>query len=430
MHHDTEAVVRARVMELLDAWAQTGPGSIDRFLPYLSESFTGLGTGPGDYYASRDDVREMMVREQTDMPYPVTVSVPELHVRVLQPDVSLAEGALNLEIDIDGNINHVAPRFSFIFQMEGDQWLLSHFHFSEPDVSQIEGGTLMDALQERNRRLEEEVARRTRELAESLENLKATQAQLVQQEKMASLGVLTAGIAHEIKNPLNFINNFAAISAELIDEASEETDPEIVREMLEDLRVNVTKIEEHGRRADSIVRSMLEHSRSTGGERRATDINSLVSEYIDLAWHGKQAQGVSVDVEMVRSFGEDVGEVEIVPQEIGRVLLNLIGNAIDAVVSASSRAQLRGRPSVMVTTRRDRGYVEVSVADNGGGVEGGTESKIFEPFFTTKPTGSGTGLGLSLSYDIVSQGHRGTLLLENDEGRGATFIMRLPVSGS
>ena len=247
---------------------------------------------------------------------------------------------------------------------------------------------------------------------------------------MASLGHLTAGIAHEIKNPLNFVNNFAALNAELFDDlhdALKGGNMDEAEALLPDLRSNMDRIETHGRRADAIVHAMMQHASGRSGQRVATDLNQLVSEHIDLAYHGKRAQVSDFNIEIKRDLDMDTGDVEVVPQEIGRVLLNLLGNAFDAVQEKVTRSDGGSRPAVKVTTHKVEGQVEIQVVDNGPGIAQEIRSQIFEPFFTTKPTGSGTGLGLSLSYDIVTQGHGGTLTVESEEGEGATFIVTLPV---
>ena len=274
-----------------------------------------------------------------------------------------------------------------------------------------------------------------RQLRATLHELKTTQQQLVQQEKLASLGELTAGIAHEIKNPLNFITNFSALTSELADEisaAAAANDLGEVRFLVGDLQTNAQMIEKHGKRADSIVRSMMEHARTGSGTREAVDLNALIDEYVDLAYHGKRATTPAFNAEIVRDYGPDVGEVEVVPQEFGRVVLNLVGNAFDALIAHSEAANSHagtappGTPRVQVTTRRTGGAVEVRVTDNGPGIPEATRQKIFEPFFTTKETGKGTGLGLSMSYDIITKGHGGRLTVESTVGEGATFTVTLP----
>ncbi|MDX1418737.1 MAG: ATP-binding protein [Rubricoccaceae bacterium] len=263
---------------------------------------------------------------------------------------------------------------------------------------------------------------------QALDELRATQAQLVQKEKLASLGALTAGIAHEIKNPLNFVNNFAGLSREIVAELEEETDPDERRALLDDLRQNAAKIEEHGRRADAIVKAMMEHARSGSGERRPVALNGLVEEYAAHALHAMKVRHEGFEAALSLDLADDAGEVEVEPQEIGRVLINLIDNALDATRQRAETAPGGYAPAVTVATRRTAGGVEVCVSDNGPGMAPEVREKVFEPFFTTKPTGEGTGLGLSMSYDIVTQGHGGRLTVESEPGAGAQFTLTLPAA--
>ena len=282
-----------------------------------------------------------------------------------------------------------------------------------------------------------ERAKAHKALQEALQRLVETQDRLIQQQKMASLGQLTAGIAHEIKNPLNFVNNFAQLSVELADELREKmeankdkTFAEVVTDLddlLNDLKQNAEKICEHGQRADGVVHAMTQHASGGSGQREPTEINQLVSAHIDLAYHGKRAQIQDLNVTIGRDLGDDVSLADVVPQEIGRVLLNLLGNAFDAVYELTQSLDASYVPAVSVSTRQVDGQVEIRVRDNGPGIPAEIQQKIFEPFFTTKPTGSGAGLGLSLSYDIVTQGHGGTLIVESEQGQGATFIVTLPI---
>ena len=275
-------------------------------------------------------------------------------------------------------------------------------------------------------------------LEASLRDLRETQAQLVQSEKLASLGQLTAGIAHEIKNPLNFVNNFADLSAELTQELREELadaadrpTSEVMGEvgpLLDDLRDNCRRILEHGRRADGIVKSMLLHSRGGASDRGQVALNSFVEEYANLAFHGARANDSDFQVEVVRDFDPDAGEVQIVPQELGRVLINLLTNAFHAVVERARAEDGGYRAEVTVRTRRDGGEVTVEVADNGTGIPDAVKAKIFEPFFTTKPTGQGTGLGLSLAHDIVTAMHGGRMWVESVPGQGTSFFVALPTT--
>lgn len=272
-----------------------------------------------------------------------------------------------------------------------------------------------------------EITEARQALEQSREALKRTQAQLVQQEQMASLGELTAGIAHEIKNPLTFINNFAELNVELARELREALAAgEDVGEILDDLEQNALLINRHGKRADGVIRAMMQLASGGTRQRQTTDVNALVREHVALAYHGKRAQTQSLHVEVIEDLGEDTGEAEIVPQDMGRVLLNLLGNAIDAVHEKAGKTEDGYAPVVNVSTRRIEDRIEIRISDNGPGIPAEIRDRIFEPFFTTKPTGTGTGLGLSLSYDIVAQGHAGTLSVESEEGRGTSFIVTFP----
>lgn len=265
-------------------------------------------------------------------------------------------------------------------------------------------------------------------LQKSLEELKSAQAQLIQSEKMASLGELTAGIAHEIQNPLNFVNNFSEVSTELVDELNIEIDKgntEDVKQIALDLKQNLEKINHHGKRAGDIVKGMLQHSRSSSGVKEPTDINALADEYLRLAYHGLRAKDKSFNATLKTDFDESVGNINIVPQDIGRVILNLIMNAFYAVDEKKKQQPEGYDPTVSVSTKKNSDTIEVKVKDNGIGIPQKVLDKIFQPFFTTKPTGQGTGLGLSLSYDIV-KAHGGELIVGTKEGEGTEFILSLP----
>ncbi len=266
-------------------------------------------------------------------------------------------------------------------------------------------------------------------LQKSLEELKAAQAQLIQSEKMASLGELTAGIAHEIQNPLNFVNNFSDVSTELVDEMNEEINKgnlEDAKQIAKDLKQNLEKINHHGKRAGDIVKGMLQHSRSSSGQKELTDINALADEYLRLAYHGLRAKDKTFNAAMKTDFDESIGLVKIIPQDIGRVVLNLITNAFYAVTERKKLQPEGYEPVVAVGTKKETGKVEIWVSDNGTGIPQRVLDKIFQPFFTTKPTGQGTGLGLSLSYDIV-KAHGGELKVETKEGEGSGFVIQLPI---
>ena len=278
------------------------------------------------------------------------------------------------------------------------------------------------------------------ELEQSLRQLKTTQTQLVQAEKMASLGELTAGIAHEIQNPLNFVNNFAEINTELIDELQQELKAGKTEEAFvisNDIKANEIKINHHGKRADSIVKGMLQHSRQSSGQKELTDINALCDEYLRLSYHGLRAKDKSFNAEFETKFDAALAPINVVPQDIGRVILNLINNAFYAVNERQKKEQDSGyKPLVTLTTSEQGDQVVIQVTDNGTGMPEQVKEKIFQPFFTTKPTGEGTGLGLSLSYDIVTKGHGGELKVETlsaeaaaqpgKKGERTTFSVLLP----
>ena len=281
--------------------------------------------------------------------------------------------------------------------------------------------------------------RRERDLRAAHEELKATQASLIHAEKMASLGQLTAGIAHEIKNPLNFVNNFASLSVELLDELKETVRPVIaalgtdkraaVDEVVDMLTANLEKIAEHGRRADGIVKSMLAHSRGASGERQRADLNALTEEALNLAYHGARAQDPNFNITLDREFDRTIAPIELVPQDISRVLLNLFGNGFYAADKRRREGtDAEFRPVLKVVTRDLGNEVEIKVRDNGTGIPTEFHDKLFQPFFTTKPTGEGTGLGLSISYDIVTQQHGGTITVDSRLGEFTEFTIRLPRS--
>jgi signal transduction histidine kinase/HAMP domain-containing protein len=301
--------------------------------------------------------------------------------------------------------------------------------FSKEIVGLIEAFATQSALAVRNAKLFEEQRRRERELRAAHDELKAAQASLIHAEKMASLGQLTAGIAHEIKNPLNFINNFAELSREMLAELTEtiRSPDDEQNDLIATLTGNLSKIAEHGQRADGIVTSMLLHSRGGSGERRNADLNALVDEALKLAFHGARAQDKTLNIAIERDFDPSIGAIEIVPQDVTRVLLNLFGNGIYAAKKRRlAEADPAFQPLLQVTTRDLGDQVEIRVRDNGVGMPPEVKSKLFTPFFTTKPTGEGTGLGLSISYDIVVQQHGGTITVDSKAGEFTEFTLRLP----
>ena len=325
-----------------------------------------------------------------------------------------------------------------------------HYSFerTRPDGKVIEvrsnpmpgGGIVVIYSDITERKRTEAEIRAARDVAEAtLRDLRAAQSSLIQAQKMAALGQLTAGIAHEIKNPLNFVNNFAGLSAELLDEVAETAAPAIaalgehqrreIDETMEMLRSNLAKIAEHGQRADNIVKSMLEHSRGVTSDRRKADLNNLVEEALNLAYHGARAQDQTFNITLDRDYDRELAQIDLVPQQMSRVFINLIGNGFYAT---TKRQREDGgsdfRPTLTVATRDLGEAVEVRIRDNGIGIPAEIKDKLFQPFFTTKPTGEGTGLGLSISYDIVTQQHGCTIAVDSRVGEFTEFTIRLPRS--
>jgi signal transduction histidine kinase len=341
-------------------------------------------------------------------------------------------------VDVEAEVRRLSERV-------GTQWSAER---TRPDGRVIEvrsnpvpgGGVVLIYSDITERKRAEAEIRAARDTAErALQELQTAQASLLHAQKMAALGQLTAGIAHEIKNPLNFVNNFAELSGELLLELKETTAPAVaalgdderaaVDEVVEMLRGNLAKIAEHGKRADGIVKSMLEHSRGVSGERRPVDLNALIEEALNLAYHGARAQDASFNITLEREFDRGLAPLELAPQELTRVFLNLFGNGF----YATAKRQRDGagpdfRPTLKVATRDLGDTIEVRVRDNGAGIATEIRDKLFQPFVTTKPTGEGTGLGLSIAYDIVTQQHGGTIEVDSREGEFTEFMIRLPRS--
>jgi two-component system NtrC family sensor kinase len=315
--------------------------------------------------------------------------------------------------------------------------LLGLANLASQTSTAINNASFYQELEWERQSLEEKVRERTRELSRSLEELRAAQDRLIQTEKLASLGQLTAGIAHEIKNPLNFVNNFSALSAELVDELGEVLKPAPLNDLMRHetdeiaklLKGNLEKVVQHGKRADSIVRNMLMHSRDGSGERHAVDINALVGESLNLAYHGARAEKQGFQFRLEQDFDPAAGEAELLPQEITRVLLNLISNGFYAAMKRKAEGGLDDyEPALTAATRNLGDRVEIRIRDNGAGIAPEVREKMFNPFFTTKPPGEGTGLGLSLSFDIVVKQHAGLIEVDTQLGEFTEFRIVLPRS--
>jgi two-component system NtrC family sensor kinase len=308
--------------------------------------------------------------------------------------------------------------------------IITEVRYNAAQVVQLSEEKKEEALN-RQKVLQEEVDRQTAEIRTTLDNLKSAQAQLIQSEKMASLGELTAGIAHEIQNPLNFVNNFSEVNKEMVEELEDELKKGNIEEALAiaaDIKGNEEKINHHGKRADFIVKGMLEHSRTSTGEKQETNINILADEFLKLSYHGLRAKDKNFNAELTTNFDEKLPKVKIAQQDIGRVLLNLFNNAFYAVNQKQKTVGADYKPEVTVSTAMEKSDLVIKIKDNGNGIPDAIKDKIMQPFFTTKPTGEGTGLGLSLSYDIVVKGHGGSITVDTKEGEFTEFIITLPIS--
>jgi len=412
--------------------------SLDILDELVSPEVMGFGTTIDERIFSIAELKKLLTRQrEQSQGIQLKCVINPVFRKVLRDENSAVfTDDITFEITVNEETIKMFLRFSIILDYFNDKWTVVHFHGSKPENVSTEDDTWgIEDWKKKNAELEKLVKERTAELEKSLTDLKSTQSQLIQSEKMASLGELTAGIAHEIQNPLNFVNNFSEVSTELVDEMNEELEQgnlEDVKEISADLKQNLEKINHHGNRAGDIVKGMLQHSRSSSGAKEPADINALADEYLRLAYHGLRAKDKSFNATMLTEFDESIEKVNIIPQDIGRVILNLITNAFYIVNEKSKEQAGDYTPTVSVGTKKEGNTVMISVKDNGNGIPKKVLDKIFQPFFTTKPTGQGTGLGLSLSYDIV-KAHGGELKVETivDKGLpaevGTEFIIQLPI---
>ncbi len=398
----------------------------------VSDEITGYGTNINEKIQSLDDfiaLLQMQRKESEgiDMNFQFNLISKTM---LAQNNAAIFIDEMKLRMVIEDADFELNVRLSSVFEYENGQWWAKNFHGS---IAQgVEGAQDTWSVNEWKKKTEElknKVAAKTAELESSLEELKATQSQLIQSEKMASLGELTAGIAHEIQNPLNFVNNFSELSNELIDEMNEEMDKGDLAEakvIAADIKQNLEKINHHGKRADFIVKGMLQHSRTSNSEKEPTDINALCDEFLRLSYHGLRAKDKTFNAALETDFDSSIGRINVSAQDIGRVVLNLMNNAFYAVQEKAKSEKSGFEPLVSVITKKSADNIEIRISDNGNGIPAEILDKIFQPFFTTKPTGQGTGLGLSLSYDII-KAHGGKLNVETEEGQGTTFIILIRV---
>ena len=403
--------------------------SLDELHNILSLDIMGYGTTRDEKIFGREAVRKLseIGRQQRQLLDNYRYDLEIVNKQISKKgDAAIIVAEINISYSINQNKTFLPLRISSVLFYE-KKWKVTHWHGSLG--VETNGDTWhQNEWQREKERLQKKVDEQTAELKKSLEDLKATQTQLIQSEKMASLGELTAGIAHEIQNPLNFVNNFSEVNTELIDEMQEELKTGSAEEAIaisNDIKENQKKINHHGRRADAIVKGMLQHSRNNTNDKEATNINALADEYLRLSYHGLRAKDKSFNAKLETDFDKTMGKVNVVAQDIGRVILNLITNAFYVVKQKKEQQKEGYEPTVSVCTKRNNDTITISVKDNGNGIPQAIKEKIFQPFFTTKPSGEGTGLGLSLSYDIVKS-HGGELKVETHEGKGTEFTIILP----
>ncbi len=419
-------------------WQALAERDVEKRFSNCADWITFIGSGLNEKAANKQEY--IVINKKGIEQYPEKFQMESVWTRVsMLGDLALVESELEWKVLIAEKIEKEMLRNTVVLKKYDTKWLIIHVHGSIPDY-RLSGQNYMTNTEtsKRNIELEQQVYHRTKELNQAIETLESAQSQLIQSEKMASLGELTAGIAHEIQNPLNFVNNFSEVNKELLDELMSELaigNMQFAIELANDIKENEQKINHHGKRADAIVKGMLQHSRSNSGSTEPTDINALCDEFLRLSYHGLRAKDKSFNATITTDFDESIAKINIIPQDIGRVLLNLLNNAFYAAPLPPEGGVLdpayKHEPTIWLKTSRNppsggRGAeVLISVRDNGPGIPQKILDKIFQPFFTTKPTGQGTGLGLSLSYDII-KAHGGELKVETKEGEGTQFFIILP----
>ncbi|OBX24581.1 phospho-acceptor domain-containing protein [Gelidibacter algens] len=413
----------------------------------LLDNLTGFGTAADERVFSKSDFYTIIERqrEQSKGLNMKWRFVPMVHRVSKDGNSAVFTDDVTLEMDINGEPIKMDLRFTIVLEFQDDKWLIVHWHGSKPVQVESETDTFgIDQWKQRTIELEKIVANRTADLVEknneletAIDALKATQSQLIQSEKLASLGHLAAGIAHEIKNPLNFVNNFSELNLELIDEIKEELQklPESpekieIETILEDVVTNQKKIHQHGTRADSIVKSMLHHSRGGNGIKEPTDINELLKEYVNLSFHGMRAGKKPINVSLDYQLDTSIPKVAVIMEDISRVILNLCNNAFDAMHERLQKKNYSEhyQPKLTIKTIEKNNQVVIEIMDNGLGIPSELQDKILMPFFTTKRGTEGTGLGLSITNDII-KAHGGNLRIESkqEEDSFTTFKINLPI---
>ena len=410
----------------------------DTYTSFLADDFKQIGTTLEEVWFSKNEAGKYLEKAVGPVAGKIEFRNRDIRMEAVDNLIGIIEEA-DCFVNIDGVwAFYDRARVSSILQKRAAGWKFVQQHISFPDSRTEEGQTVgLEKIKAENIQLRDAVKRRTveleninRELETALLNLKSTQAQLIQSEKMASLGELTAGVAHEIQNPLNFVNNFSELNQELIAELDVELEKGNKREariLAINLKENEQKISHHGKRAEAIVKGMLEHSRASSGEKVLTDINYLADEYLRLSYHGMKAKDNNFEAEFETCFDTHLPKVNMVPQEMGRVLLNIINNAFQACGNPDLKIKNSDfKPQVKIFTKNLGDKIQISIQDNGSGIPDAIKDKIFQPFFTTKPTGQGTGLGLSLSYDII-KAYGGELEVKSKIDEGTIFIIQLPI---